>query len=184
MTEEKRTESIADLMLRLRQTRSFVDREIPADIVDELLQVARWSGSSKNSQPWQFVVVDDRETLKALSAAGKFTSFIAGSAMAIVIVMDGKVPRANAYDEGRVSERLMLAAAAHGIGTGTGWFSGPGPQQIVRELLGIPADQDVWSAVAFGYPDTSASQRESSVNGGRHPLAEIVSYGLFGRREG
>lgn len=182
MSNTNQTGTVAGILLGLRQSRSFIDREIPREIVDELLEVARWSGSSKNSQPWHFVVVDDPDTLRALSEAGAFTRFIAGAKLAIVLLMDGKVPRANAYDEGRVSERLMLAAAAHGIGSGTGWFSTPEAQQTVRDLLGIPAEWDLWSAVAFGYPDADASQRASSVNGGRKPLEEIVSYGRFGVR--
>jgi len=174
--------SISDQLIHLRQTRVFTEEPIPAEVVDELLEVARWSGSSKNTQPWQFVVIDDRETLKALSEAGAFTKFIEGATLAILILMAGKSPRSEAYDEGRVSERLMLAAASHGIGSGTGWFSTPDAQQKVRDLLGIPGDLDLWSAVAFGYPDTSASSRSASVNGGRKPLSEIVSYGRFDQR--
>lgn len=182
MSDTTPTHAVTKQLLELRQSRTFTGREIPREIVDELLQVARWSGSSKNSQPWHFVVVDDKDTLQALAGAGAFTQFIEGAALAIVLLMDGKAPRANAYDEGRVSERLMLAAAEHGIGSGTGWFSTPDAQQNVRDLLEIPNDWDVWSAVAFGYPDTAASQRSSSVHGGRRPLEEIVSYGRFGKR--
>lgn len=182
MSSTNQTHPIISSLLGLRQSRAFTDREIPQEIVDELLEVARWSGSSKNSQPWHFVVVDDQETLRALSEAGAFTQFIQGAKLAIVLLMDGKAPRANAYDEGRVSERLMLAAAAHGIGSGTGWFSTPDAQQAVRELLDIPSGWDLWSAVAFGYPEAGASQRASSVNGGRKPLEEITSYGRFGNR--
>lgn len=182
MPTETYSGTVTNLLTKLRQTRSFTDQPIPQEIVDTLLKIAQWSGSSKNSQPWHFVVVDEAETLRKLSEAGGFTQFLAGAKLAIVILMDGTSPRSNAYDEGRVSERLMLAAAAYGLGSGTGWFSTPDAQQQVREVLGVPEDWDVWSAVAFGYPDTSESQRASSVTGGRLPLDEIVSYGRFGEK--
>src|SRR5699024_5641188 len=124
--------------------------------------------------------VDDPDMLKKLADAGAFTQFVAGAQLAIVVLTNGEAPRSNAYDEGRVSERLMLAAAAYGIGSGTGWFSTPDAQQRVHDLLGIPNAWDIWSTVAFGYPDRSGDQRASSVEGGRKPMEEIVSYGRFG----
>lgn len=169
-------------MKRLRQSRRFLDKPIPGDIVRELLDVARWTGSSKNTQPWEFIVVDDRETIRALSEAGAYTQFLDGSALVIVIVLDGNSPRSEAYDEGRVSERLMLAADAYGIGSGTGWFSTPDAKAKVRNILGIPEEKDVWQAVAFGYPDPAQSQRATSAAGGRKPMTEIVSYGRYGQR--
>jgi len=168
---------------RLRQSRRFLDKPIPAGIVHELLEVARWTGSSKNTQPWQLVVVEDRDTIRALSHAGAYTQFLDGSALVIVITLDGKGPRSEAYDEGRMSERLMIAADAFGIGSGTGWFSTPDAQQQVRDILGIPAERDVWQAVAFGYADPAQSQRATSAAGGRKPLEGIVSYGRFGQRD-
>jgi nitroreductase len=167
----------------LRQSRRFLDQTVPPDVLDELLEVARWTGSAKNTQPWQFIVVDDRDMLQQLAEQGAYSQFIAGAALAIVLVLDGNSPRSEAYDEGRVTERLMLAASVHDLGSGTGWFSTDEAQNGVRELLGIPDDKDVWSAVAFGYVDESAAQRASSVSGGRKPLAEIVSYGRYGERE-
>jgi len=168
----------------LRQSRRFLDKPVPQAIVDDLLEVARWTGSAKNTQPWEFIVVDDLATKKALAEAGAFTAFLANVAVAIVIVLDGVSPRSEAYDEGRVSERLMLAAAHHGLGSGTAWFSTPDAQDAVRELLGIPPHRHVWSAVGLGYIDHSAPQRATSVAGGRKPLDEIVSYGRYGNRAG
>jgi nitroreductase len=169
-------------MKKLRQSRRFLDKPIPQDIVRELLEVARWTGSSKNTQPWEFVVVEDKATIKAMSEAGAFTQFLDGSALVIMMVLNGAAPRSEAYDEGRLSERLMIAADAFGIGSGTGWFSTADAQQRVREILGIPEDRDVWQAVAFGYPDPAQNQRATSAAAGRKPLEELVSYGRYGQR--
>jgi len=167
----------------LRQSRRFLDKPVPRKIVDDLLEVARWTGSSKNTQPWEFIVVDDLATKKALSEAGAFTAFLANVAVAIVIMLDGAAPRSEAYDEGRVSERIMLAAGRHGLGSGTGWFGTDEAQVKARDILGIPSRRHVWSAVGFGYVDTSGPQRSSAVAGGRKPLDELVSYGHYGERQ-
>ncbi len=166
----------------LRQSRRFLDTPVPPEVVADLLEVARWTGSAKNTQPWEFIVVEDRETNVALAGMGQFAGFLDNVALSIVIVLNGTSPRSEAYDEGRVSERLMLAADHHGLGSGTAWFSTPEGKDQVRALLGIPADRDVWSAVGFGYVDTAQPQRATAVGGGRKPLTEIVSYGRYGDR--
>lgn len=166
----------------LRQSRRFLDRPVPEAIVDDLLEVARWTGSAKNTQPWEFIVVEDPATKQALAGAGDYTAFLANVAVAIAIVLDGAAPRSEAYDEGRVSERLMLAASLHGLGSGTGWFGTREAQERARDILGVPQDRHVWSAVGLGYVDTSAPQRATSVGGGRKPLAELMSYGWYGVR--
>lgn len=182
-TTQSASNETTTALKKLRQTRRFIDRPIEPEIVQELLEVARWTGSSKNTQPWEFVVVDEPDVLRQLAEAGAYTQFIEGSALAIVILLDGAAPRSEAYDEGRLSERLMIAADSFGIGSGTGWFSTPDAKQRVREILGIPENKDVWQAVAFGYPDTSQPQRSSGVGGGRRPLSELVSYGRYGQRK-
>ncbi len=182
MTATKQSDDSIAVLKNLRQSRRFLDKPVPQEIIDDLLDVARWTGSAKNTQPWEFIVVEDRVTNTTLAGAGQFTQFLDNVALSIVIVLNGASPRSEAYDEGRVSERLMLAADHHGLGSGTAWFSTPDAQDTVRQLLGIPADRHVWSAVGFGYVDTSGPQRASSLGGGRKPLGEIVSYGHFGER--
>src|SRR3954454_1779331 len=109
----------------LRAVRNFRPDPVPEEVVAELLLVARWSGSAKNEQPWEFVVVRDRERLRALAARSAPTAagHLAGAPLGIILVMQGdrtRVPH-ETFDEGRVSERILLAAAAHGVGGSIGW---------------------------------------------------------------
>jgi nitroreductase len=166
----------------LRQTRRFTDQPVPEDVVADLLEVARWSGSSKNSQPWHFIVVTDPETRKTLSESGEYAGFLAGAPLVIAIAMAGPSPRSESYDEGRVTERIMLAADAHGLGAGTGWFApGAEGEDRVNGALGLPEGMSVRQAIGIGYP-APADQRARSVHGGRKPLEEIASRERFGRR--
>ena len=171
---------VSHLLRGLRQRRTFTDQPIPDDVLHDILEVARWTGSSKNTQPWDFVVVQDRDTLRQLSEAGDFAGFLAGVRVAIVLAMH---PGATPYDEGRASERIMLIAAAHGLGSGTGWFRGGAEGDgRVRELLGIPEGYGVRSAVGLGYPDAAAPTGPAAR--GRKPLSELVSYERFGDHSG
>jgi nitroreductase len=170
-------------MLRnLRQSRRFLDRPIDSSDLEQLLEVARWTGSSKNSQPWHLVVVTDPAANATLSTFGAFTGFLEGVAASIVVALDGD-SRAAAYDDGRLQERVMLAAAHLGIGSGTAWFSTPDARQKVRDLLDIPAHLEPWSAIGLGYTDTSQAQTSPQISG-RKPLSEIVSWERYGASRG
>jgi nitroreductase len=162
----------------LRQSRRFHDQPVSDADLATILEVARWTGSAKNTQPWEFIVVTDHDLNVKLSETAPFTGFLANVALSIVIVLDGEA-RSVAYDEGRVSERIMLAAQALGLGSGTGWFGTPESRETVRQMLDIPAGKTAWSAVGIGYTDTSQQQSPLS---GRKPLADLVSYGRYGNR--
>jgi len=92
---------------------------LPDDVIAELLEIARWTGSSRNSQPWHFVVVTDKEQLRQLSQLRTPINWVADAPLAIVIVLDGESEMSEAYDEGRVTERLLIGARILGLGGGT-----------------------------------------------------------------
>ena len=163
----------------LRAVRDFRPDPVPQPVVDDILDVARWSGSASNRQPWAFVVVRDRETLRALAAAEGYADHLAGARLGIVLVMDGEKFEHETHDEGRLSERLMLAAAAHGVGSCIGWYRGTGPDTVKR-LLGIPSERTVRTVISFGYPDAAARQARSKRPEARKPLAEIAHEERFG----
>ncbi|GAA1184199.1 nitroreductase [Ornithinimicrobium humiphilum] len=170
------------LMRGLRQSRRFLDRPVPREDLEQILEVARWTGSAKNSQPWHLVVVTDRADQETLAGCGDFAGFLAGAPMSIVVGIEGP-GRPGAYDDGRLQERIMLAAAALGLGSGTAWFSTPESRGRVRDLLGMPSALEPWSAIALGYTDTARAQAAPQLSG-RKPLEEIVSWGRYGGRAG
>lgn len=163
----------------LRQSRRFLPTPVEQTDLAELLEVARWTGSAKNTQPWHLVVVTDPETNTALAGCGEFAGFLEGVTASIVVAMEGD-NRGVAYDDGRLQERVMLAAKALGIGSGTAWFSHGESRQRVRDLLGIPGHLEPWSAIGLGYTDVSQEQAAPQLSG-RKPIEEISSWGQFGR---
>jgi nitroreductase len=162
-------------LLRVRQIREF-EPEPPTDAeIEAIADAARWSGSASNEQPWRFIVIRDRATLDALHEAGlPQTRALATTPAAIAIVLpvdDRTISRA--YDDGRVAERVLIAANLVGLAGGISWIRSPvGP--TVAGLVGLPADRFVRTIVAIGHP-TEAAQRPKSPGGkGRLPRSEVV----------
>jgi nitroreductase len=165
---------------KVRQARQFRPDPVPDDVLNELLEIARWTGSSRNTQPWHFVVITDKEQLRRLSQIRPPINWVADAPLGIAIVLNGLNDASEAYDEGRVTERLLIGARILGLGGGTAWFGDAAQQRQAKEILGIPAERTARSVVAIGYPTTTRDARPNPVVGGRKPLPEIVSYGRLG----
>jgi nitroreductase len=157
----------------LRAIRQFRPQPIPQPVLDDILEVARWSGSASNRQPWELVVVRQAETLHALAAVEGYATHLAGAALGIVLVMAGEREETEIHDEGRLSERIMLAAAAHDVGSCIGWFVNGGVD-AAKALLHIPAQRRVRTAIALGYPTPEALQPRQAPGQARKPLSAIV----------
>ena len=157
------------LLRGLRQVRQFGPEPVPDAAIQDILEVARWTGSGMNRQPWEFVVVRNPDTLQAIAQAEGQGSHLAGANAAIVVVTEGS-GGIETYDEGRLAERMLLAAAAHGVGAGIWWFKDGGV--AAKRLLGIPDDRHVRTAISLGYPpaDDARPKRADA----RKPLAELV----------
>lgn len=182
MTAAATTRDRVAFLRGLRAVRQFRPDPVPQQVVDNALEVARWSGSARNKQPWEFLIVRDRATLQALASMGS-TGHLAGAALGIVLVMAGEEDQCQheTYDEGRLSERIMLVAAAHGVGSCIGWFSGDG-RRAAKELLGIPQGRLVRTVISLGYPDEEARRARPKNPEARKPLTALVHQERYGRR--
>ncbi len=175
-------QNLINFLKRLRAVRQFRPDAIPQEIVDAVLDVARWSGSASNKQPWEFVVIRNKETLRVLSKVQGFASHLAGASVGIVLVMVGEQGQVEqeTFDEGRLSERIMLAASAYGVGSSIGWFRGSGMTDA-KAILGIPQGRLVRTAISMGYPDEEARSARPRLAQARKSLADSVHderYGL------
>jgi nitroreductase len=161
------------LLRGLRAVRQFQTQPVPQAALDDILDVARWTGSSRNRQPWELVVVQNPATLQALAALEGYVKHLAGAPLSIALVMAGESEEEEIYDEGRLTERIMLAAAAHGLGSCIGWFAGDGVAGA-KALLHVPSHRRLRTALSLGYPAPEAARRQPPTGPARKPLAEIV----------
>lgn len=175
MADTAKAKDLIALLRGLRAVRSFRPDPIPQEVVNDILQVVRWSGSASNRQPWEFVLIRKRETLQALSKLDGYAAHLAGATLGIVLVMAGDAGQSEqeTFDEGRLSERIMLAAAAYGVGSSIGWLVGKGRTEA-KKLLGIPEQRLVRTVISLGYPDEEAQRNRPKAAQARKPLAEIV----------
>ena len=166
-----------DDLLKVRQSRKFTDEPVTDEQLEALLEVAQWTGSSQNTQPWHFIVIRDKEQLTKVSAVrGEAIKWAAGAPLAIALVISAKGEISGAFDEGRVTERLMIAARLLGLGAGTAWYGDESQRAAAKELLGIPPELTARSMVVIGHPAEGAHSK----SGGRKPLSDLVSYDRLG----
>ena len=166
---------------RVRQVRQYEPGEVSDDDLNQILEIARWSGSSRNTQPWRFVVVRDKDTLKKLSDLRPNITWVADGALAIALVFPGENEVHEAYDEGRVSERIMVAAGMLGLGAGTAWFAEN--EGVAKDLLGVPQEKVLHSVMVVGPFVTSKDPRPTGPKPGRKSLDELVSYEKWGQKQ-
>ena len=176
--------SCLSLLRGLRAVRRFSSEPIPDDVLHDILDVARWTGSSKNSQPWHMIVVRDHDRLKTLATCGPYAGHLAGAPAAVALVMDDGNRR---FDEGRLAQTIMLAAWAHGVGSCIGSIYPDANNRRAKELLGIPPKKYLHTTLSLGYPADENALRLSASRGsltevpiGRIPPEQFVSWERFG----
>ena len=144
-----------DAICARRNVRDYGDRPIAPEDLDRILEGGRRSPSSMNEQPWDFVVVTERDRLAALAGVWRYGAHIEGAAAAIALLSplseDADAREIFAFDLGQAAMSMMLAAADLGIGS---CHSAIGEQPLARELLGFPADRECVIILSLGYPAT------------------------------
>jgi nitroreductase len=172
-TDQRTARDRISFLRTLRAHRAFRPDPVPQEVVDDILEVARWSGSASNKQPWEIVVIRDRDTLRSLASVDGYAGHLAGAPLGMVLIMKGERAEQETYDEGRLAERIMLAAHAHGVGSSIGWIVGAG-RDAARELLGVPEGKVVRTAISLGYADEGGRRSSAGRGQARKPLGEIV----------
>ena len=162
-------------LLRTRQVREFTSEPPTDDELEALTDVARWSGSSRNSQPWRFIVIRDPATIKSVHDAGvPQTRSLLTAPAAIAIVLSGDEGDIDhAYDEGRAAERVLIAAGLLGLAAGVAWIF-PTVRAEVGSVLGLPEGRFVRTIVAVGHPTPAAQRPKSAPGAARLPRSETV----------
>ncbi|MFL5824756.1 MAG: nitroreductase family protein [Solirubrobacteraceae bacterium] len=165
-----------DAITSRRNVRQFTSEPIPKDALDRILEAGRRAPSSRNWQPWDFVVVTDRDQLKKLSEVWRGAGHVADSAATIALVVKGDdQTRARAqYDLGQATMAMMIAASDQGIGSG---HSAVEDQVKARSVLGLPEDRVVVYLIDLGYPADRPLKPIRRPD--RRPFEEVVHRGRW-----
>jgi nitroreductase len=163
-------------LLRVRQIREFMSEVVARDKLDALVDAARWSGSSRNNQPWRFIVIREPDTLRRIHEAGLPQTRSFHTAMAgIAITLPAEPARAlsDAYDDGRAAERILIAASMLDLGAAIAWIRSD-VRSVVSDLLGLPEERFVRTIVAIGHPSEAGLRPKSAPGAARLPREEVV----------
>ena len=154
-----------DAIRTVLAVRRFKDTPIPEPIVRQIVEAGRLSASGGNSQPWHFIVVRDKETLRRLGQLARTGPYIPQAPLAIVVAMDHN-PLA-VSDGSRAIQDMILAAWSQGVGSN--WV-GYNNLPEVNALLGIPEEVSVLAILPFGYPAEAVGKGQKK----RKPLGEVA----------
>ncbi len=167
------TNAVFDAARTVLAVREFEDRPVPDDVVRRIVESARLTASSRNGQPWHFVVVREREGLQELGSLVPTGRYTASAAFAVIVAYDKASPY-GASDVSRAVQTMVLTAWAEGVGSN---WTGFGGMDAVASAFGIPPDYDVYAVIPFGYPRRKLGLGKKN----RKPLGEVISDGRFGQ---
>ncbi len=169
-------DDVLGVLRRTRQVREFEPMALDPATLDAVADVARWTGSSMNTQPWRFVVLTDVATIRALHQAGLPQTrglATANAAIAIVLPSDPDEAISHAYDDGRVAERILIAARMLDLGAGISWIRDD-VRPAAAAILGLPDDRTVRTIIQLGHPTERARRSKSGPGEARLPRDETV----------
>jgi len=175
---------LIEVLRKRRSIRKFQDRPVEPEKLEILIEAMLRSPSGRGIYPWEFIVVDDRQTLKKLSRARPHgSSFLAGAAQAVVICVDPA--KTDVWIEDAAIAALILHLCSADLGLGSCWIQIRNRQHedqstaeaYVIEALGLKPGLAVEAMVAIGYADEEKPGRSAD-----SLLRDRVSYNRYGTR--
>jgi len=180
--------ALLDLLKHRKSVRNFLDKPVEREKVMMCLEAARVAPSVCNSQPWKFIIVDDRELKNklcrtAFSGIYRMNSFCKTAPVVVVVISEkskflariGGFFRGTKYylvDIGVACEHFVLQAEELGLGTcWIGWFN----ERAVKSILNVPRSKKIDILIALGYYDREKLGPEH----GREPIDKMASFNSY-----
>ena len=164
--------NVSEAIRLKRAVRKFQDKPLSSNVIRAILNAGRRSQSSKNTQTWRFIAIQDKKILKSLSQCGEWAGHIAGAALCVAIL----TPDPNSkfqimFDAGQAAAFMQLAAWELGVGSC--------PASLyefykTRAILNFPAEWHLRIALSFGYALEEEKLSAPPKKGGRMPLEAVV----------
>lgn len=166
--------NVSEAIRMKRAVRQFEDRPLPEEAVQAILNAGRRAQSSKNTQPWHFIAIRDKATLKEISECGTWAGHLAGAGLVVAILHADPSERFQImFDIGQTAAYMQLAAWELEIGS---CLASIYEQDKARRILGYPEDLHLRIAISFGYPLDPQDLTKPPKKGGRRQLDEVVHW--------
>jgi len=163
-----------------RSIRRYKSDKVPDETVYQLIDTARYAPSADDIQPWEFIVVRDRQVKERLSSTHAWSYFVKEAPVCIVALGNERLsPSYFAIDTTCAIENLLLAA--HSLGLGACWVAVYDPRNLsyedhVRKVLNVPSHLRIIAMIPIGYPNERARPRTL------REINEILHLDSYGQR--
>ena len=154
-----------DAIRTVLAVRRFKETPIPEPIIQQIVEAGHLTASSMNGQPWHFIIVQDKETLRQLGSLAPTGPYIAQAPLAIIVAAE-QSPYALS-DASRAIQSMILTAWSQGIASN--WV-GFGNLPNINPHLGIPPEISILAILPFGYPVDTIGKGQKK----RKPLSEVA----------
>ena len=144
-----------DIIFNRRSVRKYTEQKIEPEKVDRMLRAAMQAPSATNQQPWEFLVIDDKETIVKLSEFSPYAKMLPGAPLAMVILekQGMRAPLFTEQDLGAAVQNLMLQAVEDGLGSvWMGVGRGTERETFLTEMFNLPETVKPFAVLAIGYP--------------------------------
>ncbi len=166
--------NVSEAIRSKRAVRKFRDAALPAQVIHAILNAGRRSQSTKNEQNWQFIAIQDKEILKALSECGAYAGHLAGAALGVAILTPDPAGKFQyLFDAGQAAAYMQLAAWELGVGSCLASIYEP---KKAQKILGFPDEWMLSIALSFGYPADETKLSSPPKKGGRRTFNEVVHF--------
>jgi len=152
--------------------RNYLEKPVPQDVVLRIVEAGRLTASSMNRQPWHFIVVANRDTLRQLGELAHTGPYIAQAPLTIIVAVEKTAFAVS--DASRAIQSMVLTAWSEGISSNWVGFM---DLTEVNALLGIPESLDVLAICPMGYPAKTLGKGKKQ----RKSLSEVAHKERFGQ---
>ncbi|CAN5230269.1 nitroreductase family protein [soil metagenome] len=156
----------------LNAVRSYADRAVPDAALRRIVEAGRLTASASNRQPWHFIVVRDKDTLRKLGSLARTGPYVAEAPAAIAVAIE-RSPIA-VSDASRAIQSMLLTAWSEGISSNWVGFRG---LEAAKPVLGVPAELDLLALLPLGYAREGGRRGKKK----RKTLAEIAHEERYGQ---
>lgn len=163
---------ILDTVKTRRSVRRFIDKSVPHELIQRILEAGRWAPSGLNNQPWRVAVITDTNLQDELSQLTQYSRIVLSAKVLIAVFLHN----AESYDRtkdvqaiGAFIQNMLLEA--HSLGLGAVWLGEIIKSNAqIKKILGVDKDLELMAVVALGYPDEKP--RRSS----RKEIEELIVF--------
>lgn len=156
-----------------RSIRKYQNKPVPKEVIEDIVDCGRLAATAMNTQPWEFVVVQDEQMRKAIADITDYGKFIPEAPVCIAVFCHDY---SHFLEDGSAAtQNLLNAARAHELGSC--WIAGHGKPYAkkIGEMLGVPEDCRLIALVTVGYPAAES-------NPPKKPLTEVIHWERYGHK--